>query len=201
MKDFLFNPICAFERGMILTMYIRNLKLNGKMIFKVVFTILFILIFIMIAFGVYNIFKNNEKVTADNDDISNNKINVLSANNYSSVLKNVHNNLNAYVGTKIKFTGFVYRLYDFTDDQFVLGRQMIISTDMQAVIVGFLCHLNGAGQYKDGAWVEVEGTITRGDYHGEIPVVEINNIKEVKAPSDEYVYPPDESYVPTSATL
>lgn len=182
-------------------MYIRNLKINGKMIFKSVFIILFILIFIMFAIGVYNIFRNNEKVTADNDDISSNKINVLSANNYSSVLKNVHNNLNTYIGTKIKFTGFVYRLYDFTGEQFVLGRQMIISTDMQAVVVGFLCHLNGAENYKDGAWVEIEGTITRGDYHGEIPVIEISNIEEVKAPSDEYVYPPDESYVPTSATL
>lgn len=182
-------------------MFIRNLKINGKMIFKSVFIILFILIFIMFAIGVYNIFKNNEKVTADNDDMSNNKINVISANNYSSVLKNVHNNLNAYIGIKIKFTGFVYRLYDFTGEQFVLGRQMIVSTDMQAVVVGFLCYLNNANKYKDGAWVEVEGTITRGDYHGEIPVIEINKIKEVKAPSDEYVYPPDENYIPTSATL
>ena len=31
------------------------------------------------------------------------------------------------------------------------------------------------------------------------PIVE--KIKETKTPNDEYVYPPDESYVPTSATL
>ena len=109
--------------------------------------------------------------------------------------------MNQYIGKKIKFVGFVYRLYDFPNDQFVLARQMIVSPDLQAVVVGFLCHLNGAEKYKDGCWVEIEGTITKGEYHGEIPVIEIENIKETKTPNDEYVYPPDESYVPTSATL
>lgn len=182
-------------------MFIHNLKLNGKAIFRIVFTILFILILIMCAVGIYRIFRNGEKITAEADDMSRNKVNVISARNYTSVLKTVHENLNTYVGMRIRFTGFVYRLYDFSDDQFVLGRQMIISTDMQAVIVGFLCHLNRAEKYQDGSWVEAEGKIVRGDYHGEIPVIEIENIKEVKAPSEEYVYPPDESYVPTSATL
>lgn len=181
-------------------MYIRNFKVNGKMIFKFVFIILFILIFVMFSIGVYNIFKDREHVISDNDDISK-KVNVISANNYTNVLKEVHNDLNSYLGTKIKLTGFVYRLYDFADDQFVLGRQMIISSDMQAVVVGFLCHLNGADKYKDGCWIEIEGTITKGEYHGEIPVIEIEYIKEVKTPSDEYVYPPDENYIPTSANL
>ena len=26
-------------------------------------------------------------------------------------------------------------------------------------------------KYKDGCWVEIEGTITKGEYHGEIPVI------------------------------
>lgn len=182
-------------------MFVHNLKLNGKLVFKIVFIILFIIIFIMCAVGIYRIFGNREKVTSDIDDVSKNKINVISASNYTSILKAVHNDLNTYVGMKIKFTGFVYRVYDFSSDQFVLARQMIISSDMQAVVVGFLCHLNGAEAYSNGAWVEVEGTITKGDYHGEIPVLEIENIKEVKTPSEEYVYPPDQTYIPTSAAL
>lgn len=182
-------------------MFVHNLKLNGKLIFKILFIILFILIFIMIAIGIYNIFRDKEKITDDNDDISRSGVNIISAGNYTNVLKNVHNNLNTYVGKKIKFTGFVYRLYDFTDEQFVLGRQMIVSSDMQAVVVGFLCHLNGANKYANGAWVEIEGTITKGDYHGEIPVIEVESIKEVKTPNEEYVYPPDVNYIPTSATL
>ena len=182
-------------------MYVRNFKLNGKMIFKIVFVILTILIFIMFAIGVINIINSNERITSKSEGVPQSEINTISAANYTNVLKTVHDNMNQYIGKKIKFVGFVYRLYDFSNDQFVLARQMIVSPDLQAVVVGFLCQLNGAEKYKDGCWVEIEGTITKGEYHGEIPVIEIEKIKETKTPNDEYVYPPDESYVPTSATL
>lgn len=182
-------------------MFVKNFKLNSKMIFKIIFVILFILIFIMCIFGVAQMLKSKEQTTNPSNNISKGNINVLTTRNYTNVLKTVHSDLDTYVGKKIQFTGFVYRLYDFSNEQFVLGRQMIVSSDMQAVVVGFLCHLNGADKYKDGCWVEIEGTITKGEYHGAIPVIEIEGIKEVKTPSDEYVYPPEETYIPTSATL
>lgn len=182
-------------------MFVKNFKLNSKMIFKIIFVILFILIFIMCIFGVAKMIRSKEQMTNPSNNVSKGNINVLTTRNYTNVLKTVHSDLDTYVGKKIQFTGFVYRLYDFSNEQFVLGRQMIVSSDMQAVVVGFLCHLNGADKYKDGCWVEIEGTITKGEYHGAIPVVEIEKIKEVKTPSDEYVYPPEETYIPTSATL
>lgn len=182
-------------------MFVKNFKLNSKMIFKIIFVILFILIFIMCIFGVAKMLGSKEQTTNPSNNISKGNINVLTTRNYTNVLKTVHSDLDTYVGKKIQFTGFVYRLYDFSNEQFVLGRQMIVSSDMQAVVVGFLCHLNGADKYKDGSWVEMEGTITKGDYHGAIPVIEIESIKEVKTPSDEYVYPPEETYIPTSTTL
>ncbi len=182
-------------------MFVKNFKLNSKMIFKIIFVILFILIFIMCIFGVAKMLRSKEQTTNPSNNVSKGNINVLTTRNYTNVLKTVHSDLDTYVGKKIQFTGFVYRLYDFSNEQFVLGRQMIVSSDMQAVVVGFLCHLNGADKYKDGCWVEIEGTITKGEYHGAIPVIEIEGIKEVKTPSDEYVYPPEETYIPTSATL
>lgn len=182
-------------------MFVKNFKLNSKMIFKIIFVILFILIFIMCIFGVAKMLRSKEQTTNPSNNVSKGNINVLTTRNYTNVLKTVHSDLDTYVGKKIQFTGFVYRLYDFSNEQFVLGRQMIVSSDMQAVVVGFLCHLNGADKYKDGCWVEIEGTITKGEYHGAIPVVEIEKIKEIKTPSDEYVYPPEETYIPTSATL
>ena len=182
-------------------MFVKNFKLNSKMIFKIIFVILFILIFIMCIFGVAQMLRSKEQTTNPSNNISKDNINVLATRNYTNVLKTVHSDLDTYVGKKIQFTGFVYRLYDFSNEQIVLGRQMIVSSDMQAVVVGFLCHLNGADKYKDGCWVEIEGTITKGEYHGAIPVIEIEGIKEVKTPSDEYVYPPEETYIPTSATL
>lgn len=121
--------------------------------------------------------------------------------NYTNVLQNVHNNIDKYVGQKIKFTGYVYRMYDFTDEQFVLARNMIVSSDFQTVVVGFLCHSKVASNFEIGTWVEIEGTITKGDYYGEIPVIEIEKINTVNPPTDEYVYPPDDSFVTTSTVI
>lgn len=180
-------------------MFVCNMKLNSKVFFKIIFVILCCVILIMCGIGVYKVFfRENVKI---NDNINEKGINVISSSNFTNVLKTVHSNLDEYVGTRIKFTGFVYRLYDFSPEQFVLAREMIVSTDYQAVVVGFLCHLNGAEKYKDGCWIEIEGTITKGDYHGEIPVIEIESIHETQIPNEEYVYPPDESYVATSKIL
>ena len=180
-------------------MFIFNMNLNNKSVFKIIFIILTIIILIMFLFGIYSTFKNRK--VHNKSCISKNEVNIISSSNYTNTLKAVHDNLDNYVGTKIRLVGFVYRLYDFTDEQFVIARQMIISSDYQGVIVGFLCNLNGANKYKDGCWLEIEGTITKGNYHGEIPVIKIYKIKETKVPNDEYVYPPDVNYVPTSVAL
>ena len=54
---------------------------------------------------------------------------------------------------------------------------------------------------EDGCWIEIEGTITKGDYYGEMPIIEVETINKIDAPTDEYVYPPDDSFVTTSTVL
>ena len=178
-------------------MFIYNLKLNGTKISKVFFITLLTIILILCLFIIYKIFGNSIGFSKVNDNIVSKEFNELSNKNYTNVLNEVHNNLSLYEGQKIKYTGFVYRVYDFSEEQFVLGRNMIISSDFQTVVVGFLCHSNIAKDFQDSSWVEIEGTITKGSYHGEIPVIEVTNIKQVDKPNDEYVYPPDDSYIPT----
>ena len=78
---------------------------------------------------------------------------------------------------------------------------MVISSDFQTVVVGFLCESDIAYKFKDFNWVEVEGTIVKGDYHGEIPVLKITAIQEAEKPNDEYVYPPSDDLIPTSTIL
>ena len=50
-------------------------------------------------------------------------------------------------------------------------------------------------QFKNGSWIEVDGIIEKGYYHGDIPVIKIKNIKETNIPKDEFVYPPDNNYI------
>lgn len=121
--------------------------------------------------------------------------------NYTNILKSVHDNPDEYIGQKIKFSGYVYRIIDFTEKDFVLARNMVVSSDFQTVVVGFLCNYEKAKDFEDGAWIEITGTIKKGIYHGEMPVIDIDNIQKIEKPSDEYVYPPDDHYIPTSSFM
>ena len=42
-----------------------------------------------------------------------------------------------------------------------------------------------------------KGKITKGNYHGDMPIVKITKIEETSKPNDEYVYPPSDTYIPT----
>lgn len=180
-------------------MFICNFKINSNFILKLFLSILFILVFLIIAISVFKFFNTSSLVV--DDTVNKPEIYNLTANNYTSVLKTVHSNIDKYIGQQINFSGYVYRVYDFDETQFVLARDMIISSDFQTLVVGFLCHCDTASLYETGSWVNITGTITKGNYHGEIPVIEIKNIKAIEKPEDEYVYPPDETYVTTSTVL
>ena len=95
----------------------------------------------------------------------------------------------------------MYKRQDLKENQFVLARDMIISSDYQSVIVGFLCEYDKAKDFQDNTWIEITGEITKGNYHGDMPIVKITNITKVDKPNDEYVYPPDENYIPTSGIV
>ena len=101
-------------------------------------------------------------------------------------------------GKKIKFSGFVHRLYDFKDNQFVLGREMVVdkysNNTATVVVVGLMCEYDQISTYENDTWIEVEGSIAKGYYHSEIPVLQITNIRKIDCPKDKYVYPPDGGY-------
>lgn len=64
------------------------------------------------------------------DDISNNKSNnkilEINSNNFTTFLKNCNENIDSYVGKTVHISGFVYRLSDFSQNQFVVARLMPI---------------------------------------------------------------------------
>lgn len=182
-------------------MFVFNMKLDGNKTSKALMGVFCVILLFVTAFICYKLisnsfFKTNDEVSASNDTIYE-----ITPQNYTNILQNVHNNIDNYIGQKIKFSGYIYRLYNFSDEQFVLARNMIVSSDFQTVVVGFLCHYKQAINYEDNCWVEIIGTITKGDYNGEMPIIEIETIKKVDTPSEEFVYPPDSSFVTTSTIL
>ncbi len=180
-------------------MFIYNFKVDGNKLGKIFLGILFAIIIIITVFVCYKILCNNSFQTQDS--INKKDIYEITSTNYTNILKSVHDNVDEYVGQKIKFSGYVYRMFDFSQSQFVLARKMVISSDFQTVVVGFLCDYDSASNYENDCWVEIEGTIAKGDYHGEIPIIKVEKIEKIEKPNDEYVYPPDDSFVSTSTIL
>lgn len=180
-------------------MFILNFKVNGNLISKILFFFMIIIILIIFSLGVYLIFfKNNNETITVSDTIKSDEIFEVTTDNYTDILKAVNEDIDSYVGCKLRFSGYIYRLIDFEENQFVLARDMIISQDSQKLIVGFLCEYDNATDFEDYSWVSVTGEITKGDFNGEIPILKITSIEKCDEPSDLYVYPPDGSYIPTS---
>ena len=177
-----------------------NLKISGNKILRYIFIIMFIIILIILFIGSYNIFfKKTEK---KNDTLNTDKVFEISSSNYTNILKAVTDNLNHYVGCKIHFTGYVYRLLDFNPNQFVLARDMIVKQNpLQSLVVGFLCESKEASNFQDGEWVDVIGTIKKGDYYGEIAIIEVTDIFKCNEPENKYVSVPDDTYIPTNNLL
>lgn len=180
-------------------MFIYNFKINGTKTFKIIGSFISIIVICIFIFSIYKIVH-----MAKSDGFSNSKSSEpseISPENYSNVLKNVHENVDNFVGKKISFTGYIYRVYDFDENQFVVARDMIISPDNQTVVIGFLCESKEAKNLGDGTWVHISGEITKGNYHGEIPVIKIDEIEETPNCDKQKVSPPDDSYIQTSAEL
>ncbi len=117
-------------------MFLYNLKLNGKKIVKITFISILTIVLIILFIGIYNIFiKKDETISLpENDEIINltDKIKTgdvfeITEKNYTNVLDAVTKDVDSYIGLKIHFIGYVYRLIDFDEDEFVLARDMIVN--------------------------------------------------------------------------
>ena len=114
----------------------------------------------------------------------------------------VSNDIDSYIGCKVHFVGYVYRLIDFKPNEFVLARNMIVNENTsQSLVVGFLCNYSKATDFRDNIWVDVLGTIQKGNYYGDIAIINVENMFECDKPKDDFVSMPDNTYIPTNSML
>ena len=130
----------------------------------------------------------SENAGAD-DDLQNSVL-VFTDDNYYVTLYQIYAELDDYVGKEVELTGFVYRgNEDFSEDEFVAARLLMIccAADMQTV--GLMCRWDGGAPEAD-TWVKVTGSITTTEYNGEtVPIVEAENVEVTDSPDVEYIYP------------
>lgn len=177
-------------------MFIYNFKVNGTNLFRVAIISIIIIALLILSLSVYHFYYKSKFMI--NDGLPANSIANIESNQYTNILQQVYEDIDTYVGQSINFTGYVYKLYDLKDSEFILARDMLINSDSQSVVVGFLCSYDNAKNFKEGTWVNVTGTIVKGYYHNEIPVIDINKMEETKKPEEAFVYPPSDSYIPTA---
>ncbi len=182
-------------------MFVYNVKINGSKTFKYFFVGIVLLVVIIVGIVTLKIFHGAINNHETSSCMPQNNVFKITASNYTNVLKSVHDNIDDYIGININFTGYVYRMIDFNENQFVLARNMVISSDLQTVVVGFLCECEESKNFNDNDWIEITGTVTKGDYHGDMPIIKVTEIKKASKPNEELVYPPDESYIPTSGII
>jgi len=183
-------------------MFIYNLKINGGIALKIIIVILSIFMLGVFIFSVYRIFFTSGRFFIG-DKIESNEITEIEAENYTNILQAVHDDLSSYMGMKVKFTGYIYRLFDFKDEEFVIARDMFINKEKnQTVVVGFLCQYKDADDFEDGKWINLTGVIEKGKYHNEeIPIIRVTELEETTEPEECFVSPPNKNYLPTNGIL
>lgn len=176
-------------------MFIFNV--NKNLFSRFLFTLMILIVFIVFLFSVYTLFIKS-KSSGNNACVKQGEIFEITEKNYSTILKASNENIDNYVGVKVHLTGYIYRLINFNNTQFVIARDMLLSDNQQYLVIGFLAECENANDFKDGEWVDVYGTITKGDFSGPIALLKITSIERTSEPSNPYVSLPDDTYIPTA---
>lgn len=145
---------------------------NGKKIIKSLIVILIILLLVTIFIS----FQNNQTIK-------------MTSENYTDILKSVHDNPQKYKDKQITTSGYVYRADDFANEYFVCARDMLVSQN-ESRIVGFLCEYENAKDYQNNEWISINGIIDITDYHGAMPIIKVKKITKITTPNDFFVNPP-----------
>lgn len=158
-------------------MFVINVKMDyKKILFICIICATIIASIIEFGFNDGSIFTSNN---IDNYDYD------ITEENFVSTLKKTHENLDENIGKTIKVSGFVYTLPDFNSDFFVCGRY--IAQDDATKIAGYLCNYTSEMKLNENEWVEVTGTIIKGDYNGQVPVIKVDKVTKIVAPANMYV--------------
>ena len=50
-----------------------------------------------------------------------------------------------------------------------------------------MCNYDKSISLEENEWIEIEGSIIKGNYNGEIPVIKVDKITKIIAPANTYV--------------
>lgn len=158
-------------------MKILNIRISSAKVLSIL-TIFIAVLFVILAISTFLkqiLLCNNIKITNSN---------------YTNILMDSYDNIEKYIGKNISVVGYVFRLPDFSNNEFVIARDMLVDNN-QSQVVGFLCNYNQISEYETNSWVKINGVIEKGNYFGEIPIIRVKTLKKITTPNEIFVSPPD----------
>lgn len=122
-------------------------------------------------------------------DIENDTI-IVRSDNFVSSLDEIIGNTDKYVGKDIEITGFVYKDESLKENEFIVGRFMMVCCAADMQIAGIRCENSNKESYDNDTWVKVKGKIKNDTYEDTPdPAIVIENIDKDPNPDTSYVYP------------
>lgn len=132
----------------------------------------------------------NDYITPEKYELNNNKEEIVMNDNvYVENITSFYENLDEFVGRKIKIVGLAYKdKEDLNNDKFALGKYFMYCclTDLQ--MMGLLCKYDKNDVAED-SWYESDAVIEAAKYEGQVlPVLNIKKITKVQQPVNIFVY-------------
>lgn len=158
-------------------MYVLNIKMNYIKLFCFFFAVALVFV------GIIEFF-SNDKLVLTNSNIENYDYNVTD-DNFISTLEKIHNSIDENIGKTIKVQGFYYTLADFDKNFFICGRYLV--DENVTKVAGFMSLYDGMMSLEENEWVEITGTIIKGNYNGDIPVIKVNTVTKIPAPANMFI--------------
>lgn len=158
-------------------MFVLNIKMDYKKILLFCIACAIVLSCI-IEFGIKDKYIQTNS-TANNIDYN------ISDENFLSTLEKLHGNIDENIGKTVKVSGFVYKLADLNKDFFICGRYTV--NENETKVAGYMCNYTSELELIENEWIEIEGTIIKGNYNGNIPVIKVDKVTKIIAPANTYV--------------
>ncbi|MFD1900099.1 TIGR03943 family putative permease subunit [Enterococcus termitis] len=111
--------------------------------------------------------------------------------NYLELMELIYNYPSEFIGKTITYEGFIFNSSQNEQENIFVFRFGIIHCVADSGVFGLLTHMPSEHSFKNNQWVTLTGTI-HSEYYTpfkrEIPVVEVNKVKEIQEPKNQYVY-------------
>lgn len=121
-------------------------------------------------------------------DIKDNVINV-NCKNFVFSLDEILDNPDKYIGQEIEIAGFVYKDQNIKENEFIVGRFMMVCCAADIQIAGIRCDSNNLETYDTDTWIKIKGKIKKDTSEGTVePVIVVTSIEKDTNPDTSYVY-------------